>query len=148
MRPEHRRDFEQFLCLIRASACLHQLQRRYETKKNHTVVTANRKDYEIAYNLVIQIFAQNTAQLLENVSDVARSLYSGIQTKVGTGITFTRNEIERLGYSYQQVREHIEILEKQGFVKKVSGGGYGRQIQYQIASVSIQLTPPDEIKEE
>ena len=124
-----RRDNERFLCLIEASAFLHQHQRPKKsvpsTEGEIFYIEATWDDYRLAYEL-----AQTALKAsLHELSPGTRDLFDQL---VGLDGDFTRREVRDLtGWSQRRVIDTLGELESMEYVAKVVGGN-GTTMRYSV----------------
>ncbi len=138
-----RRDNERFLCLIEASAFLHQYQRPRKTAMTPdgpvAYIEATLDDYRIAYDLAKVVLKAS----LHELSPVARELFEQISGLEGE---FTRREIRELtGWAQTRLVETLNELEGMEYVAKTAGSN-GLTIRYQIISGSAQAAAPSPMR--
>jgi hypothetical protein len=148
-----RRDNERFLCLIEASAFLHQYQRPRKTAMTPegpvAYIEATLDDYRIAYDLAKVVLKAS----LHELSPVARELFDQVAGLEGE---FTRREVRELtGWSQRRVMDALNELEGMEYVAKTAGSN-GLTIRYAVlpsngpASSSSapmkHILHPDELK--
>lgn len=114
-----RRDNERFLCLIEASAFLHQYQRPRKTAMtaNGAVdyIEATWDDYRLAYELAQSVLKDS----LHELSPVAREMFDQISGLEGE---FTRREVRELtGWPQTRVVDTLNELEAMEYVSKTAG---------------------------
>jgi hypothetical protein len=138
-----RRDNERFLCLIEASAFLHQYQRPRKTARTPegdvAYIEATLDDYRIAYDLAKVVLKAS----LHELSPVARELLDCISGLEGE---FTRREVRELtGWAQTRLVETLNELEGMEYVAKTAGSN-GLTIRYQIISGGQQSTTPSPMR--
>ena len=127
-----RRDNERFLCLIEASAFLHQHQRscRRLTKPDGTEVSyieANLEDYALAYELAKDVLRD----CLNELSPSAREL---LEVANRFEKEFTRRELrEACGWPQRRVLETVEELVAMEYLT-ASSGHQGKTYLYSVAA--------------
>ena len=125
-----RRDNERFLCLIEASAFLHQYQRVKKSCKRPDgtevpYVEANLDDYKLAYDLARDILRDT----LHELSISARKVLEAAQSFEGS---FSRRQIrEVLGWSQRQVTENIAELVNMEYLAVLDGSN-GKAYRYSV----------------
>ena len=146
-----RRDNERFLCLIEASAFLHQHQRPrkvvHGAEGEIPYIEASWDDYRLAYELAQTVLKAT----LHELSPTARDLFDQIQT--GLEGEFTRREARDLSrWSQRRVIEALDELVDMEYVAKVSGAN-GSTMRYAVLaggnaapSPLKHLLHPDELK--
>ena len=147
-----RRDNERFLCLIEASAFLHQYQRvkkscRRPDGEEVFYVEANLDDYRLAYELAKDVLRDTLHELSPAAREVLQTANSF------DGGAFTRRDLrEALGWSQKRVHQAVHELLDMEYVAVVSGGN-GQTHQYTVVLQSnapqpspvTSLLHPDEL---
>jgi hypothetical protein len=138
-----RRDNERFLCLIEASAFLHQYQRPRKTARTPegevAYIEATLDDYRIAYDLAKVVLKAS----LHELSPVARELFDQISGLEGE---FTRREVRELtGWAQTRLVETLNELEGMEYVAKTAGSN-GLTIRYHIINGSGQAAAPSPMR--
>jgi hypothetical protein len=138
-----RRDNERFLCLIEASAFLHQYQRPRKTARTPegdvAYIEATLDDYRIAYDLAKVVLKAS----LHELSPVARELFEQISGLEGE---FTRREVRELtGWAQTRLVETLNELEGMEYVAKTAGSN-GLTIRYHIINGSGQAAAPSPMR--
>ena len=124
-----RRDNERFLCLIEASAFLHQYQRPRKVARTPegdvAYIEATLDDYRIAYDLAKVALKAS----LHELSPMARDLFDQVACIEGE---FTRREVRELtGWSQRRVMDGLNELESMEYVAKTAGSN-GLTIRYAV----------------
>ena len=125
-----RRDNERFLCLIEASAFLHQYQRTKKSCRRPDgeevfYVEANLDDYRLAYELARDILRDT----LHELSISARKVLETARSFQGS---FSRRQIrEALGWSQRQVTENIAELVSMEYLAVLDGSS-GKAYRYSV----------------
>ncbi len=124
-----RRDTERFLCLIEASAFLHQYQRPRKTARtpegDMAYIEATLDDYRIAYDLAKVVLKAS----LHELSPVARELFDQV---AGIEGEFTRREVRELtGWSQRRVMDALNELEGMEYVARTAGSN-GLTMRYSV----------------
>ncbi len=128
-----RRDNERFLCLIEASAFLHQHQRSCRRLtgpdgKEVSYIEANLEDYALAYELAKDVLRD----CLNELSPSARELF-GIAAQQFEK-EFTRRELrEACGWPQRRVLETLEELVAMEYIT-ASSGHQGKTYLYTVAA--------------
>jgi len=155
--PSHRlrtrRDHERFLCLIEASAFLHQHQRvRGNTDDGTTYVLASEDDYALAYTLAKEVLASS----LHELSHASRELWQRLQQWTAENasdtkdFSFTRRDLrDALGLEDHRLRDGLLDLVEMEYLENVSGGN-GKQYRYRLLvhnsrGVRLPLLTPAEL---
>ena len=155
--PNHRlrtrRDHERFLCLIEASAFLHQHQRaRGVTDDGTPYILASEEDYALAYTLAKEVLASS----LHELSHASRELWSRLQQWTaetagsGTDFSFSRRDLrDALGLEDHRLRDGLADLVEMEYLETVSGGN-GKQYRYRLLvhnsrGVRLPLLTPAEL---
>ena len=135
-----RRDNERFLCLIEASAFLHQHQRscRRLTGPDGTEVSyieANLEDYALAYELARDVLRD----CLNELSPSARELFDIAAQQFEK--EFTRRELrEACGWPQRRVLETLEELVAMEYIT-ASSGHQGKTYLYAVAAGNGGVRP-------
>ena len=146
-----RRDNERFLCLIEASALLHQYQRscgRLDGPDGQPVryVEASIDDYRLAYELAKDVLRDT----LHELSISARELLDAACKLEGS---FTRRDLRSvIGWSQRRIHEGVHELVDMEYIAAVSGSN-GKAHQYTVVvrpgedqpSPVAHLLHPDEL---
>ena len=136
-----RRDNERFLCLIEASAFLHQFQRergscRGPDGSEVIYVEANLEDYRLAYELAKDVLRDTLHELSLSAREVlgtAGSFESG---------AFTRRDLrDALGWSQKRIHEAVHELVDMEYIVAVSGSN-GKAYQYTIVTGGGERASP------
>jgi len=128
-----RRDNERFLCLIEASAFLHQHQRtrrQLEGPNGETIsyVEANVDDYRLAYELAKDVLRDT----LHELSISARELLDAA-TKFG-GDSFTRRQLRKVsGWSQKRIHQAVHELVDMEYLEVLTGTN-GKTYEYTVAT--------------
>jgi len=141
-RTRTRRDHMKYLTLIRSIALLHQYQRptKHITHKGKQMayIEVTLDDIEIANRLAHQVLGRSLDELSPQTRRLLRLLDEMVSaqcTKLGMereDYRFTRREIrETTGWSYDQVRVHLDRLVALEYVL-VHNGGRGQQFVYEL----------------
>ena len=137
--PSHRlrtrRDHERFLCLIEASAFLHQHQRqRGVTEDGTPYVLASLEDYGLAYTLAKEVLASS----LHELNYASRELWQQLLVWTAEGsqgqpdFTFSRKDLrDALGLEDHRLRDALADLVEMEYLETVSGGN-GKQYRYRM----------------
>ena len=147
-----RRDNERFLCLIEASAFLHQYQRVRKTCRRPdgtevAYVEANLDDYRIAYELAKDVLRDT----LHELSISAREVLQAVSEFEGS---FTRRELrEKLSWPQRRVTESIRELVDMEYLAELDGSK-GKAFRYSVlleqsgpVSAVAGLLHPDELRQ-
>lgn len=158
--PNHRlrtrRDHERFLCLIEASAFLHQHQReRGVTEDGTTYVLASEDDYALAYTLAKEVLASS----LHELNYASRELWQKLQqwtsemasdNNNAKDFSFSRRDLrDALGVEDHRLRDSLADLVEMEYLETVSGGN-GKQYRYRLLvhnsrGVRLPLLTPAEL---
>jgi hypothetical protein len=151
----NRRDHERFLCLIEASAFLHQHQReRGQTEDGDDFVLAHLDDYRLAYRLAREVLQITLHELTRGAQDVWQQIRSWVTTEAGgdpRDFLFTRRDLRQLtGAEDHQLRSALQELVDMEYLE-VATGTNGRAYQYRLlvtteAQAPAVLLPPEELE--
>lgn len=126
-----RREFKKFLDVIRASAFLHQYQRRKEEQAGLAYIVAQPDDFEVAKELTMDLIVGNLSVLHPQ----ARHLLDVIDKVVGqkTEKDFTRGELvaAQSELTLRQVRYWLDFLSEINYVETLSGSK-GKEYLYRL----------------
>jgi DNA primase len=150
-----RRDNERFLCLIEASAYLHQFQRKRGTTEDGTpYVLADLDDYRLAYELAKDVLSDTLHELTRG----ARELWVAIRAWVGEtelrdfrDARFTRRDLRALtGTEDHQLRSALQELAEMEYIEVIQGGT-GKTFHYSLAVAEelhapVTLLTPEELE--
>ena len=135
-----RRDNERFLCLIEASAFLHQYQRVKRTCRRPggeevAYIEADLTDYRIAYDLAKDVLRDT----LHELSISARDL---LETAQALGESFTRRDVrEALGWPQRRVNENIAELVDMEYLSALTGSN-GKAYRYSVLLANGEQPSP------
>jgi DNA primase len=146
-RTRNRRDHEKYLTLIDSIALLHQHQRpkgRYELGgRTLEYVPVTLDDIALANELAPEVLGRSLDELPPQTRTVLghiRTLMRAKREKAKGVDTFTRRELHgACGWSFTQLRIHLERLTQQEYVA-VHSGRMGSQFVYEIL---IDLDAPE-----
>ena len=151
----NRRDHERFLCLIEASAFLHQHQRpRGKTDDGDDYVMASLDDYELAYALAQDVLAMTLHELSRGAKDVWQQARDWLVREAGASLPerlFTRRELRQVtGAEDHQLRQALAELVEMEYLE-VAAGASGRAFQYRLLisrdeDVPTLLLPPAQLR--
>ena len=151
----NRRDHERFLCLIEASAFLHQHQReRGQTEEGDPFILAALEDYAIAYDLAQEVLAITLHELSRGAQDVWQKVRDWVWAQAAEQhgeFLFTRRDLRLLtGTEDHQLRAALQELVEMEYLEIVSGNG-GRAYQYRLLvlrqeDAPVTLLHPDELR--
>ena len=151
----NRRDHERFLCLIEASAFLHQHQRaRGKTDDGDDYVLASLDDYELAYALAQEVLAMTLHELSRGAKDVWQQTRDWLFKEAGSSFPeriFTRRELRQVtGTEDHQLRSALTELVEMEYLE-VAAGTPGRAYQYRLLiardeDVPAYLIPPAQLR--
>lgn len=131
-RLRTRRDHERFLCLIEASAFLHQHQRRRGVTDDGTAyVLADLGDYALAYTLAKEVLASSLHELNKNSRELWERLmgWPGAQGEAH----FCRRDLrEAFGIEDHRLRDALNDLVEMEYLEALAGGGVGKQYRYRL----------------
>jgi DNA primase catalytic core len=120
-RTRTRRDHEKYLTLIDSIALLHQHQREVKTREVSgravEFIEVQIEDIETANALAPEILGRSldelppqTRRLLNHIRELVKATMADKQLGQGSALFSRREVCERCGWSYAQVRTHIERL--------------------------------------
>lgn len=158
-----RRDHERFLCLVEASAFLHQFQRKRGVLQGSSsqdevpYVEATLEDYELAYDLARDVLRATLHELSRNGRELWGAIQEMISLQAGDDpcqIPFSRRELRgSTQWPDRRLRETLEELVDMEYVG-ILGGSQGRAYRYRLLadtqdgpSPLSQLTTPEELRE-
>ncbi len=151
----NRRDHERFLCLIEASAFLHQHQReRGKTDDGDDYILASLDDYELAYALAQEVLAMTLHELSRGAKDVWQQTRDWLLKEAGSSFSeriFTRRELRQVtGAEDHQLRSALTELVEMEYLE-VAAGTPGRAYQYRLLiardeDVPAYLIPPAQLR--
>jgi hypothetical protein len=135
-----RRDHERFLDLIDAVCFLRQYQKKAETRDGVSYIKCGIKDYEIAYNIMVNGVLTST---LEELPKGARLLYEQIREWVRSETKKRKLKINELRFTQRQVREATGLghtwvkamthyLVDYEYLEVVAGGGQRSKAWYNL----------------
>jgi len=150
----NRRDHERFLCLIEASAFLHQHQReRGKTEDGDVYVLANLDDYRLAYELAQEVLTDTLHELSRPAKDIWIQVRDWVLREGPERYDdwlFTRRDIRKMtGAEDHQLRSALQELVDMEYLEIVSGA-VGRAFQYRLLvardeDVPVVLLTPEEL---
>jgi hypothetical protein len=137
-----RRDHERFLDLIDAVCFLRQYQKETEREGEESFISCDIKDYEIAYNIMVNGVLGST---MEELPKGARLLYEQIREWVRketkkkklkiNDIRFTQRQIrEETGLGHTWVKAMIHVLVDYEYLEAAAGGGQRSKGWYSLRS--------------
>jgi hypothetical protein len=151
-----RRDHERFLCLIEASAYLHQFQRdRGVTEDGTPYVLANVDDYRLAYELAKDVLSATLHELTRGARDLWLAIRNWIDSmglRDFRDHRFTRRDLRGLtGTEDHQLRAALQELAEMEYVDVVQGGTAGKTFHYCLvvneeAQAPVTLLSPDDLE--
>lgn len=141
----NRRDHERFLCLIEASAFLHQAQRpRGQTDEGDPYVLASLEDYALAYELAKGVLAQTLHELTRQAKDVWLMVRDWLVQDAGDHARetlFTRRDLRQVtGVEDHQLRATLQELVEMEYLEVVCASA-GRAFQYRLLVLSEEDIP-------
>jgi hypothetical protein len=141
----NRRDQERFLCLIEASAFLHQYQReRGQTDEGDEYVLANLDDYQLAYELAHDVLSSTLHELSRGAKDLwekVRDWLLAESPEAVREVCFTRKDLRRLTEMEDHpLRNALQELVDMEYLEVVAGGN-GRTLIYQLRVTSEEEAP-------
>jgi len=146
LKTRYRRDLPRFLSLIECSALLHQFQRVKRIIDRETYVTADMKDYEIAYKLIMSMI-----EFLSEIPPKSRQLLMKCKKIALQKTEFTRNDIQRVtNWKLYEIANYIEPLVSGGYLEEILGRK-GQKYVYRIVKTNIHdlrksILSPEELK--
>ena len=139
-----RRDHEKYLTLIDTIALLHQHQRQTITHEAGgriiEMLLVTREDILTANNIAEHILSNNLHELTPQTRTLLEQAKHLVRQKIQNDEEpyLTRKELrEKTGWSYRQVRRHLEHLQQHEYIQ-LKKGKNGITMQYQL------LVPPEE----
>ena len=140
-RTRTRRDHEKYLTLIDSIALLHQYQRPRETDydgERTDFIRVTLDDIELANRLAPELLGRSldelppqTRRLLGFVKDLVRTYRKEHAVEQSLAL-FSRRELrDRCGWSYSQVKRHLERLQELEFIAP-RYGRMGATIRYEL----------------
>ena len=130
-----RRDHERFLCLIEASAFLHQHQRQQGVTEEGTgFVLAELADYRLAYRLAQSVLEGTFHELSRTARDLWEALRRWVREQGSDWLQvhFTRRELRQVtGLMDHPLRSALTELVEMEYVQAVSGQN-GRTYHYRL----------------
>lgn len=130
-----RRDHERFLCLIEASAFLHQHQREQGVTEEGTgYVLADLADYRLAYRLAESVLEGTFHELSRTARDLWEVLRGWVRGQGGDlhQVLFTRRELRQVtGLMDHPLRSALAELAEMEYVQAVSGQN-GKTYHYRL----------------
>jgi DNA primase catalytic core len=149
-----RRDNERFLCLIEASAYLHQFQReRGVTEDGTPYVLANLDDYRLAYDLAKDVLSGTLHELTRGARELwgaIREWLKRLELRSLSDARFTRRELRaETGIEDHQLRASLQELVEMEYIEVVQGGN-GKTFHYCLVvaeelNAPVTLLSPDEL---
>ena len=155
-RLRNRRDNERFLCLIEASAFLHQHQReRGTTDDGDPYVLANLDDYRLAYDLAKEVLATTLHELSRGAKEIWEKIRDWMVSEAGlehySDQLFTRRDLRQItGAEDHQLRAALQELVDMEYLE-IAGGSLGKAFHYRLLvardqDIPVALLPPDELE--
>jgi len=151
----NRRDHERFLCLIEASAFLHQYQReRGQTEDGDDYVLASLDDYRLAYQLANEVLSMTLHELSRPAKDLWEKVRSWLWAQAADQVReflFSRKDLRRVTeLEDHQLRNALQELVDMEYLEVVSGGN-GRTLLYRLLATTeeeapVALLSPDELE--
>ena len=141
----NRRDHERFLCLIEASAFLHQFQReRGQTEDGEPYILASLEDYELAFLLAKDVLTLTLHELSRGSKDVWISTRDWVVEQAGEHareLVFTRRDLRQAtGIEDHQLRAALQELVDMEYLEVVCGAT-GRAYQYRLMILREEDVP-------
>jgi hypothetical protein len=155
-RLRNRRDNERFLCLIEASAFLHQYQRQTgKTEDGDPFVLANLDDYRLAYDLAKEVLATTLHELSRGAKEIWQKIRDWIVGESSSDQCFeqlfTRRDLRLVtGAEDHQLRSALQELVDMEYLE-IAGGAVGKAFHYRLLvakdeDVPVALLPPEELE--
>ena len=151
----NRRDHERFLCLIEASAFLHQYQReRGQTEDGDDYVLANIDDYRLAHQLAHDVLAVTLHELSRGAKELWEKVRAWVWAQASEqarDFIFSRRDLRRVTeMEDHQLRNALQELVEMEYLEVVSGGN-GRALQYRLLATTeheapVALLSPEELE--
>lgn len=140
-----RRDNERFLCLVEASAFLHQYQRERGTTEDGTAyVMADLEDYRLAYRLAREVLTTTLHELSREARDLWELLREWLSREgaVEAQTFFTRREVRQVsGLEDHRLRHALHELVEMEYLE-ASNVGQGRTAHYRLVVGDEPKIPP------
>ena len=157
--PSHRlrtrRDHERFLCLIEASAFLHQHQReRGTTDDGMPYVLASVADYRIAYGLATEVLASTLHELTRGAQELWHKIRDWVEEQTledPEDFHFSRRNLrDHSGLEDHRLRDALAELVEMEYLEAISGTN-GKQFRYRLLVRSqkggrLPILTPDELE--
>ena len=155
-RLRNRRDNERFLCLIEASAFLHQHQReRGKTDDGDPYVLANLDDYRLAYELAKEVLATTLHELSRGAKEIWQKIRDWIVGESDSDhyseLLFTRRDLRKVtGAEDHQLRAALQELVDMEYLE-MAAGAVGKAFHYRLLvakdeDIPVALLAPDELE--
>jgi DNA primase catalytic core len=133
-----RRDHEKYLTLIDSIALLHQHQRPRESEEDGDYITVTLEDIELANRIAPELLGRSldelppqSRRLLGIIKEIVREKCEAESLDPQTAF-FSRQEIrEKSGWTYSQVRRHLERLQELDYIMP-RYGRMGCRLQYEL----------------
>jgi DNA primase len=146
-----RREWDKYDALIRASALLHQHQRKIGRDAEGEFVEASVEDVALANKLVLEFFANSMEEMAPHTRRLGEELSAMVEERGDA--SFTRRDLRLFtGWTEWSVRTALEQLEELGYVHKVQGRNGIRMVYEMLVDVREEerkrpvLTDPSELK--
>jgi len=151
-RTRTRRDHEKYLTLIDSIALLHQHQREVRSREVNgravEFIEVQRSDIETANALAPEILGRSldelppqTRRLLNHIRELVRDMMEKTKAPQGRCLFSRRELCERCGWTYAQVRAHLERLIEVELVAARSGRN-GKAMLYELM---MDATAPETV---
>jgi len=150
-----RRDHERFLCLIEASAFLHQHQReRGVTEDGSPYVLATVDDYRLAHRLAKDVLASTLHELSREACELWQSIRTWVLEQGADrpgDVLFTRRDLRLvLTLEDHRLRANLGELVEMEYLEVVAGSN-GRAFHYRLlvtqeSATSLALLAPEELE--
>ncbi|MEE8060161.1 MAG: CHC2 zinc finger domain-containing protein [Pseudomonadales bacterium] len=146
-----RRDHEKYLTLIDSVTLLHQYQRETKTLshngKNIDYIEVSLKDIETANHLAHEILGRTLDELPPQTRKLLKEIQALVQQECQaqhveqSHLRFSRKHLrQQIGWTYDQVRVHLDRLVKMEYVL-VHKGGRGQSFEYELLYDGNPETP-------
>jgi hypothetical protein len=153
-----RRDNDRFLDLIASVCFLRQYQKKVQTRQNVEYIECDLKDYEIAYNIMVNgVLASTMTELPKGaveLYDILRELSKKLGEERGVKpneVTFTQREVrEKTGLGQTWVKLNLRHLVDFEYIEMVRGGSqrtrgfYRIKEDEEITKLNLDMVPTAE----
>ena len=147
-----RRDHAKYLALIDAVTFLHQHQRERKTAtfpdgSQFDYIEATPADIEMANKLAVVMLGRSLDDLPPHTRRLWDALVAWVAVEAAKqgiepgSFRFSRRELMTgLGWSYDQIRVHLDRLAEQEYVVAI-GGGFGQVVSYRLVAAPAAPAP-------